>query len=1017
MDLIREDYVLGNKKIVVGDNLHDLVLENLGKIWIRYGNSYKDFSSFVSTVSKSTNDFSKVVIETTGLQDPSKYKQGALVFDAKKKNLYLKYQDDLLLLLEYNDGTSEKYVYKSGDTMTGTLEIDYDGVPFKIKSAKIVRNLNSEFLQGKTPDDFAQKIKDETITGNWTFRGHDIHTGFNEFNNAVDINGKLTERGESEFYGKAQFHNETEFDKTATFKDSNTAIRVGTGDIVTDGSMGSSQFMSGMTGYGWRLDASTNTLTIDNLIVRGILNVFELIVNKISATNGSFWITDSFKVDKVFEVKYLKQSDYLGFTQSNTNIKDLFKQDTYYIPITNDFVISEQPASSNNLNEYPYSTRDSQLPNQESGPFPTFNFLKWMFKILDIEEFYKRFSNTNEVVVNFETKEVSFGQLLDKLETLGFVFYTDGYGYLRCPNVRFDHEFFKVSDFENISESRTDFRDGEDEFNIDSDAYVIVYDEYFTFTNNREYIIMYSEIQDKTVKYKNFYNETVTIDADNNISQLFQENYLLQLAANNIIEIMHVFQKDPHNVSELEEIPNSDLGIFPNGYEKFKNQLFTIVSSKNATLETNGDYSGYYSFPESAISKINLYYKYFGSNLDNGMNIYVLESKHDEYPVFKPGDIIKCQKFTGTNVEQYHALVLGLAGQYGFIIQLQNYSLISQNVNYEYNSNGELCSTNVNIDPSLYERSEGLEISFADYINIASELLQKYDSISASQIDWCLQVLLPSNLLEQYRTLMNDPLSDKQEVINSIISNRISGLTYEQIEEHPIFSKILDHETKGIPVKDDSLVRIGSIYPGDRRNSMYLTSSEGNSPYQDILVDINRPDYTVVYLTPKYRSFEGCFTYEGNTRKGNFYVQNTVFKSIMALGDKFKQRNKTWTVANLNSCFSASSEVIQSLQQYCGGTITQNNINTFKEIYEQYRPYSMLSLTTNSGNPVTVGCYTVNPEHLTYDGNGNIIVNENGLYFSEQEMPIIVGKQLSNRNTIEMIENGNEVQITIGSTT
>jgi len=42
-NLIREDYILGNKKIVVGDNLHDLVLENLGKIWIRYGNSYKDF--------------------------------------------------------------------------------------------------------------------------------------------------------------------------------------------------------------------------------------------------------------------------------------------------------------------------------------------------------------------------------------------------------------------------------------------------------------------------------------------------------------------------------------------------------------------------------------------------------------------------------------------------------------------------------------------------------------------------------------------------------------------------------------------------------------------------------------------------------------------------------------------------------------------------------------------------------------------------------------------------------------
>ena len=95
-------------------------------------------------------------------------------------------------------------------------------------------------------------------------------------------------------------------------------------------------------------------------------------------------------------------------------------------------------------------------------------------------------------------------------------------------------------------------------------------------------------------------------------------------------------------------------------------QLFTVVNSKSATLEDDG----YYSFGDSAISRINLYYKYFGSNLTKGMNIYVLESEHDEYPVFKPGDILKCQKFTGTNIKQYHAIVLGLAGEYSFIVQL-----------------------------------------------------------------------------------------------------------------------------------------------------------------------------------------------------------------------------------------------------------------------------------------------------------------------------------------------------------
>jgi len=75
-NLIREDYVLGNKKIVVGDNLHDLVLENLGKIWIRYGNGYKEFSNFISTLTKSTTDVSKVVIEPNGIQSADAYKSG-----------------------------------------------------------------------------------------------------------------------------------------------------------------------------------------------------------------------------------------------------------------------------------------------------------------------------------------------------------------------------------------------------------------------------------------------------------------------------------------------------------------------------------------------------------------------------------------------------------------------------------------------------------------------------------------------------------------------------------------------------------------------------------------------------------------------------------------------------------------------------------------------------------------------------------------------------------------------------
>ena len=47
------------------------------------------------------------------------------------------------------------------------------------------------------------------------------------------------------------------------------------------------------------LDHQTNTLTVDNLIVRKIMKVYELEVNKITATNGSWWVSDGAKIKKV----------------------------------------------------------------------------------------------------------------------------------------------------------------------------------------------------------------------------------------------------------------------------------------------------------------------------------------------------------------------------------------------------------------------------------------------------------------------------------------------------------------------------------------------------------------------------------------------------------------------------------------------------------------------------------------------------------------------------------------------
>lgn len=65
-------------------------------------------------------------------------------------------------------------------------------------------------------------------------------------------------------------------------------------------SISSTSYASGFAGSGWKIDAFGNA-TFDNLTVRKSLNVFELVINKISATNGALAITDSIKIFAITE--------------------------------------------------------------------------------------------------------------------------------------------------------------------------------------------------------------------------------------------------------------------------------------------------------------------------------------------------------------------------------------------------------------------------------------------------------------------------------------------------------------------------------------------------------------------------------------------------------------------------------------------------------------------------------------------------------------------------------------------
>lgn len=76
------------------------------------------------------------------------------------------------------------------------------------------------------------------------------------------------------------------------------------GDTYFTGDIRSTGFSSGFAGYGWAVidESGSYSATFDNLTVRKKFRTYELEVQKISATNGSLWVSDSCSGDNVEEV-------------------------------------------------------------------------------------------------------------------------------------------------------------------------------------------------------------------------------------------------------------------------------------------------------------------------------------------------------------------------------------------------------------------------------------------------------------------------------------------------------------------------------------------------------------------------------------------------------------------------------------------------------------------------------------------------------------------------------------------
>ena len=273
-DLIRKEQISG-QKVVVGDKYHDIVLRTLGKVYIQSGQNMTLLNDLIKNAESSKDNNCNQIINISTEEDLKTLKypgSGYFVFVQDSQNLYISTNEMFIPVI----GKSEQsinwkdlysvFLAKSGGVVNGKVQferpisITSETSPLNIKSQDLVKNLNSEYLNGEKGENFAIKTKDQVISGQW------------------------------------DFENWTKFNDKTYFKD----------DIIS-----AKGFFPGFSGYGWKLDSKTNTLTIDNLVVRKMMNVYELVVNKISATNGSLWVSDSLKVEKVEKINY-KTVYYFG---------------------------------------------------------------------------------------------------------------------------------------------------------------------------------------------------------------------------------------------------------------------------------------------------------------------------------------------------------------------------------------------------------------------------------------------------------------------------------------------------------------------------------------------------------------------------------------------------------------------------------------------------------------------------------------------------------------------------------
>lgn len=671
MENIRVESFLGNDKVIVGNKYTDLVLETLGKVYIKTGNNSRvlsDVLKLLDQVQESEIKSQTIIVGSLLEMEQMEYPgDGFFIYNTLTSTLYISYDERYIALIEAAEGADDGYVRRKGDTMTGQLEINTVGPPLIVASSKLVSNLNAEFINGYSSDDLAKKNVDEYIYGNWTFKG----------------------KGVSE--------------DTWVFKDN---VRM-YGDLVTSRSLTSPDFMSGFGGYGWRLDANTNTLTVDYLVVRKAMRVYELVINKISATNGSIWVTNSSKCSKAMQPTILTDAQLRSigtWTGSSANIDAMLKllsTDGYYIPLP-----------GNGANTLSTVTRTKEISKADSINTTPKTFVNYKF-IIHVKDPRGLVNNT----------------------------------LFRGPQTLYDESLLTSTS---------------------SDQNHIAFRKCITL-----YYISMGMTVTKWGGNEGQWDEG-TIPLEWTLTETFNKDTAFYMIPKGDKVATEDFEKNGFNSTYLTPIQP---------FYKYFGLDTTIVNQ--AITESNSQ---------------------FNSSMNTTVvmpNLWVVNTDDEEYPLFKPGDIIRCQKYTGGNIKYYDAIVMSQMESRQFIIQKAT-SVFDIYTEIHYNEDGSVASSEESYNNTQYSKTE-----------------TSYDVNTGAR---------------------------KQVSSSNTTSDRLDDIS-----------------------EGDDMIQMGNIFNTERQGALYLTSSDDGGPYMDVITELNRPDYSVLYDVPLYDRKELIY----KSTKHNYYYQES----------------------------------------------------------------------------------------------------------------------------------------------